>query len=283
MDRRGEFACSNEDLNQLQHNAVWGLRSNTHSIPEDCPQRDERFGWTGDAQIATRALLFNFDAVRFEEKWLRDHDDAASEMGYVPDVIPDKSPEDPADPTWSVTRVMLPWYCYRHDGDLGILREHYEGMRDYVDYWLSVADDGVLPGEYGKYGDWLAFENTDPEEPRRGLPHDLYNTAFLYQVTDTLAKVAEVLGNEADADRYRDRAETVADAFDDRFFDREAGVYGPGTQSSYAVPLFVGLVPDHEVEAVAANLAETVRADSGKLRTGFLGTRPLIHTLADHC
>ncbi|WP_436927977.1 family 78 glycoside hydrolase catalytic domain [Halosimplex amylolyticum] len=282
MDRRGEFACSNEDLNQVQHNAVWGLRGNTHSIPEDCPQRDERFGWTGDAQISTRALLFNFDAVRFDEKWLRDHDDAASQMGYVPDVIPDKSPEDPADPTWSITRVMIPWYCYRHDGDVGILREQYEGMRAYVDYWLDAAGDGVLAGEYGKYGDWLTFENADPEEPRRGLPHDLFNTAFLYQVTDTFAKIASVLDNEADAERYRDRAGSVAEAFVDRFFDAEAGEFGPGTQSSYAVPLFLGLVPEGEVEAVAANLAVKVRSDGGKLRTGFLGTRPLIHTLADH-
>lgn len=279
MDRRGEFSCSNEDLNQLQHNSVWGLRSNTHSIPEDCPQRDERFGWTGDAHISTRALLFNFDSIRFDEKWARDHDDVASEMGYVTDVIPNKAHEDPADPTWSITRVMVPWYLYRHDGDDGILREQYEGMRDYVDYWYSVTDDGILGDEYGKFGDWLAFENTDG---RRGLPHDLYNTAFLYQVTDTFAKIARVVGNETDAEQYRERAEHIAEAFDDEFFDPEAGEYGPGTQSSYSVPLFLGMVPDEHVEAVAANLAEKVRADGGKLKTGFLGTRPLIHTLADH-
>jgi alpha-L-rhamnosidase len=282
MDRRGEFACSNDELNQVQHNAVWGLRSNTHSIPEDCPQRDERFGWTGDGHISTRSLLFNFDSVRFDEKWTRDHDDAASPMGYVPDVIPDKKTESPADPTWSITRVMVPWYCYQHDGDERVLREHYEGMRDYLEYWHAVAEEGILGAEYGKYGDWLTFENADPEEPRRGLPHDLFNTAFLYQVTDTFAKIATVLGNDADAAAYRERAEAVADAFDEEFFDREAGVYGPGTQASYSVPLFLGLVPDDDRERVAANLAEKVRDDGGKLQSGFLGTRPLIHTLADH-
>ncbi|RDI69934.1 alpha-L-rhamnosidase [Halopelagius longus] len=279
MDRRGEFACSNEELNQLQHNAVWGLRSNTHSIPEDCPQRDERFGWTGDAHISTRSLLFNFDAVRFDEKWARDHDDVATEMGYVPDVIPNKAVEDPADPTWSITRVVVPWYLYLHDGDEGILREQYEGMREYVDYWYENTEDGILPDDYGKFGDWLAFENTDG---RRGLPHHLYNTAFLYQVVDTFAKVARVLGNETDAESYRERAEHVADAFNDRYFDPESGTYGPGTQSSYAVPLFLGMVPDDHVDRVAENLAEKVRSDGGKLRTGFLGTRPLIHTLATH-
>jgi len=282
MDRRGEFACSNPELNQVQHNAVWGLRSNTHSIPEDCPQRDERFGWTGDGHISTRSLLFNFDSVRFDEKWTRDHDDAASPMGYVPDVIPDKKTESPADPTWSITRVMLPWYLYQHDGDERVLREHYEGMREYLEYWHSVTEDGILGAEYGKYGDWLTFENADPDEPRRGLPHDLFNTAFLYQVTDTFAKVASVLGNDADVATFRERAEAVADAFDDEFFDPVTGTYGPGTQSSYSVPLFLGLVPADERERVAANLAEKVRDDGGKLQSGFLGTRPLIHTLADH-
>ncbi|WP_199693845.1 family 78 glycoside hydrolase catalytic domain [Halococcus sp. IIIV-5B] len=279
MDRRGEFRCSNEDLNQLQHNAVWGLRSNTHSIPEDCPQRDERFGWTGDAHISTRALLFNFDAIRFDEKWARDHDDVAADMGYVTDVIPNKASEDPADPTWSITRIMVPWYLYRHDGDGGILREQYEGMREYVDYWTGVAEDGIVPDEYGKYGDWLAFENTDG---RRGLPHDLFNTAFVYQVAETFAKIADVLGNDTDAANYRERAEYIEDAFNDHFFDPEASEYGPGTQSSYSVPLFLGMVPKEHAEQVAANLAKKVRKEGGKLQTGFLGTRPLIHTLADH-
>ena len=279
MDRRGEFACSNDDLNRVQHNAVWGLRGNAHSIPEDCPQRDERYGWTGDAQIATRAFLFNFDGVRFHEKWARDHEDAATEMGYVPDVIPNKSNEDLGDPTWTVTRVMLPWYLYLHDGDEAVLREHYEGMREFVDYWLSVTEDGLVPEDYGKFGDWLTFENADGW---RGLPYNLFNTAFVYQVVDTFAKIADRLGNETDRENYRERATEIADAFNEEFFDPEAGVYGPGTQSSYSVPLFLGLVPEAKVDLVAENLAEKVRSDGGKLQSGFLGTRPLIHTLAEH-
>ncbi|MFB6135411.1 MAG: family 78 glycoside hydrolase catalytic domain [Halobacteriaceae archaeon] len=279
MDRRGRFDCSNEDLAQVQHNAVWGLRGNTHSIPEDCPQRDERLGWTGDAQISARALLFNYDAARFHEKWMRDHDDAQSDLGYVSDVIPNQVEEIPADPTWSVTRVVIPWYLYRHDGDRAVLERHYESMREYVDYWHGVTEDGVLPSEYGKYGDWLAFENTDG---RRGLPHDLFNTAFHHQVLDTFAKVADALGNESDAETYRRRADDVREAFHAEFYDAEAGVYGPGTQSSFAVPLFLGLVPDAEVDRVVENLVEKVEADGGTLRSGFLGTRPLIHALADH-
>jgi len=278
MDRRGRFDCSDPDLRGVQHNAVWGLRGNTHSIPEDCPQRDERLGWTGDAQIATRALLFNFDGVRFHEKWARDHDDCQAPLGHVGDVIPNAVEEVPADPTWSVTRVMLPWYLYLHDGDRRVLERHYEAMRRYVDYWHDRTEEGVLPERYGKYGDWLAFENA---EGRVGKPHDLFNTAFHYQVTDTFADVASVLGREADAERYRTRAETVKAAFNDAFLYPAEPTYGPGTQSALAVPLFLGLVPDAHEEAVAAALAGKVEAD-GHLLTGFLGTRPLVLTLAEH-
>ncbi|MFB6150909.1 MAG: family 78 glycoside hydrolase catalytic domain [Haloarculaceae archaeon] len=279
MDRTGEFACANDDLNRVQHNAVWGLRGNTHSVPEDCPQRDERFGWTGDAQIANRALLYNFEAVRFDEKWLADHADAASPMGYVPDVIPTKDAEDPADPSWSVTRVMLPWYCYLHYGDERVLRDHFEGMCDYVDYWHGVGDGPLVPGSYGKYGDWLALERADD---RRGRPVDLFLSAFHYQATDTLARVADVLGNDAAAATYRERADAVAAAFNERYFDAEAAAYGPGTQATYAVPLFLGLVPDAATDRVVANLVGKVESDGRALRTGFLGTRPLLHALADH-
>jgi len=279
MDRRGEFACSNDDLNQVQHNAVWGLSGNAHSIPEDCPQRDERFGWTGDAQIAARSLAFNFDAARLHEKWARDHDDAASDVGHVPDVIPNKAPENPGDPTWTITRVVIPWYRYRHDGDERHLAEQYEGMREHVEYWLSVTEDALVPGAYGKFGDWLAFENTDG---RRGLPYDLFTTAFVYQITDIFAKIADVLDNASDADRYHQGANRLREAFNDEFFDPTEGRYRPGTQASYAVPLFLGLVPEEHVETVAAGLAEKVRSDGGTLKTGFLGTRPLIQTLAEH-
>jgi len=279
MDRRGEFACSNDDLNQVQHNAVWGLAGNAHSIPEDCPQRDERFGWTGDAQIAARSLAFNFDAARFHEKWARDHDDAASDLGYAPDVIPNKAPENPGDPTWTITRVVIPWHRYRHDGDERILEEQFEGMREHVEYWLSVTENDLVPGAYGKFGDWLAFENTNG---RRGLPYDLFTTAFVYQITDILSKIADVLDNDGDAARYREWADRLRTAFNEEFFEPAAGRYRPGTQASYAVPLFLGLVPEDHVETVAAGLAEKVRSDGGKLKTGFLGTRPLIQTLAEH-
>ncbi|WP_313692396.1 family 78 glycoside hydrolase catalytic domain [Halorarum halobium] len=279
LDRIGSFDCSNTDLRQVQRNAMWGLRGNVHSVLTDCPQRDERFGWTGDNHIAGRSLMFNFDAALFYEKWMNDHADVQSDHGYVADTIPYGYGSTPEDPTWGITQVTIPWHLYRHYGDRGVLKRHYERMRRYVDYWDEQSNDGIIPDKYGKYGDWLAFENADG---RRGLPFDLFNSAFHYHTTNLFAKIATTLGNEADAATYRRRAEHIADAINNEFFRADEARYGPGTQASYTVPLFVGLVPDEHVNDVATRLAETVRSDGCKLKTGFLGTRPLLHTLVDH-
>lgn len=275
----GDFDCSNEDLVRLQRNAERGLRGNLHSVITDCPQRDERFGWTGDNHIVARSVLCNFDAALFYEKWLDDHADIRSEHGYIADTIPYGYGTIPEDPTWGITQVTVPWHLYQQRGDVGALERHYEGMRRYVDYWYSVSEDGIIPAEYANYGDWLAFENADGN---RGRPFELFTTAFQYHTTNLFAKIARVLDNEADAERYAARATAMRDAFNDAFFDPETAQYRSGTQASYAVPLYLGLVPDEHVDAVAANLAEKVRSDGGKLQTGFLGTRPLIHTLVDH-
>jgi len=279
----GSFECSNEDLNRVQHAARWSLKGNVHGIPTDCPQRAERFGWTGDAHLAANALAFNFDTARFHEKWTDDHDDTQSAHGYVADTIPYGIGSMPGDPTWTATRVLIPWTLYRHNGDERVLRRHYEGMRRYVDFWYSLTEDGTVPRRYGNYGDWLAFEAQDTIDERRGTPFDLFNTAYHYRVTEVLSRVAGLLGHDADAARYEEHSDGIADAFHDRFFDSDAGRYTPGTQAAQAVPLFFDLVPDEDVAGVVEYLAQKVREeDDGKLRTGFLGTRALIHALADY-
>ena len=279
VDPIGTFDCSNDDLSQVQENAEWGLRGNIHGVITDCPQRDERFGWTGDNHIAARALCYNFDSAIFFEKWMGDHEDIRSDHGYIADTIPYGYGTIPEDRTWGITQVTIPWHLYRQYGDISVLERHYEGMRRYINFWQSESDDGYLSDEYGNYGDWLAFENNDG---RRGLPLDLYNTAFHYHTTNLFATIADVLDRTGDAQQYGAIAEQIKKTFTAKFFDDDAGCYGPGTQSSYAVPLFVGLVPPENVDRVAENLAEKVLDDGGKLQTGFLGTRPLIHTLVDH-
>jgi len=214
---------------------------------------------------------------------MRDHDDDQSRHGYLSDTVPHATGRRPADPAWAVTRVFIPWHLYQHYGDRHVLREHYDGMRRYVEYWLSVADErGLVPGEYGYYGDWLAFEEQADHDERVGEPRTLFNTAYQYRAVALLAAIADELGNDADATRFSKRAETIATAFNDRFLDPDTAEYEPGSQAAQAVPLHFGIVPDEREDDVASTLAETVRDDDGRLMTGFLGTPALVHALADY-
>ncbi|WP_436907727.1 family 78 glycoside hydrolase catalytic domain [Halosimplex marinum] len=279
FDDAGAFACSNEDLTAVQSNARWGLRSNAHSVPTDCPQRDERMGFTGDGHIAARALQYNFDAARFHGKWTRDHRDAQSRHGYVPSKCPHGRLPADADPSWTVSLLAVPWHRYRFYGDESVLRRSYESFRRYVEYWESVAEDDLLPDDRAGFGDWVALENTDG---RRGEPTDFFTNAYYYRSVYLLAKIAGALGVDEHAGHYAERAAAIADAFNDRYFDADAAAYEARTQAAYALPVFFGIAPDDRVDDVVANLVEKVHADGRKLKTGFLGTRPLLSVLSDH-
>lgn len=288
-DQTGSFACSNEDLNQVQDNAVWSLRANAMGYPTDCPQRDERLGWTGDVHLNVHSDFYNFgNANRFHEKWIHDHNDnqELNQEGYVTDTIPlvGSSVRGPADPNWGKTRVIIPWRMYLQTGDESILEDSYEGMRDYVDYWHEQTENNILPEEELTYGDWLAFEG-QPEDDERAVQTDpaLYNTFAHYQITNIFAKAATALERDDNAQVYRERADAIAEAFHEEFFNPETNNYGTGTQTTYALALFAGIVPDEHEEVVAETLAEKIRTeDDGKLQTGFIGTRPLLFALVEY-
>lgn len=291
FDQTGSFACSNENLNQVQHNAVWGLRSNGMSHPTDCAQRDERFGFTGDVNQNVHSDFYNFsNANRFHEKWILDHNDNQDlhQEGYVTNILPvvEGGETSPADPNWGRSRVIMPWRMYLQTGDKSILKESYQGMRNYVDYWLNRTENNILPAEFGSFGDWLAFEGRPEEGDDRYAQTNnqaLFNTGTQYQVTDLFAKAAGALGHNNDKETYRERADAIAEAFHREFYNPNANSYGTGTQTTYAQPLFLGIVPENHDEAVANSLAEKIRTeDDGKLLTGFLGTRPLIYSLVDY-
>lgn len=276
FEERGSFSCSNDQLNQVQHNAKWGLRSNAHGIPTDCPQRDERMGWTGDAHMAANADLYNYDVPRFYEKWMRDHADSQAESGAQADTVPWAYGGKPGDPNWGKTQVVIPWFTYRHTGDERLLETFYDDMKAYVDFWHRQANNHIIPGSYTLYGDWLA-----PEGPR--IDPSLVATFAHYQTTEMVAKAAEVLGKTNDAKTYRKRTDAIAAAFNREFFDPKTNTYGSGAQKSFALPIYLDIVPDGHEGAVLKTFAEKIQTeDGGKLMTGFVATRPLIYGLADH-
>lgn len=280
---RGSFDCANDDIRAVQHAAEWSLRGNSMGVPTDCPQRSERCGWTCDAYVSAPALFYNFEAARFYEKWVTDLADVQSRNGFVPDTAPFAHGTRPGDPSWTLAQLLIPWNLYQFEGDRSFLAARYDGMRRYVDAWHRMAVDGILPAEYGNYGDWLALEQQHDLEPRVGQPIDLFNTAAYYRMTDLLGRIASILDNDVDARRYEARAERIAETFNDRYLDEAAKMYEPGSQAANAIPLHYGIAPPRVDEAVAATLARRVReVDDGQLRTGWIGTPALIHALVDY-
>lgn len=269
----GSFSCSNQELNAVQGASEWSLRSNSHGLPTDCPTREKR-GWGGDAHITAPAQLYSFESERFWEKWLRDLDDNQGNDGSQSDNVPFQDFTRPADQNWGKVQVTIPWFLYQYTGDESILREHYQNMKEYVDFRSTLAVDGLMPGATAQYGDWLALEGSD---------RTLVATYGYHQASDLFAKIAAVLGKDGDAATYRQQANDIAAALNRVFFDEQNHVYANGSQTEQALPLFAGIVPDEHEQAVAETLVEKIRSeDSGKLQTGFVGTRPLLFVLSEY-
>lgn len=285
----GTFECSNALINQLQHNVVWGQKGNFVDVPTDCPQRDERLGWTGDAQVFTRTACFNMNVAAFFTKWLRDLSADQRSNGsatfVVPDVISKAAPDGLAIFTgagaaaWSDAAVICPWTIYLCYGDTRLLEEQYESMAGWVEYMRGVADEDYIWRRGFQFGDWLDYRGRDDRMPAPVTNNELIATAFFAYSADLLANVARVLGKTTDAKSYADLAHRVKAAFNDEFVTPQGRV-GPNTQTGYALALHFDLLPEQMRPTVAERLAEEVRQTHFHLTTGFVGTPYLCHVLS---
>ena len=283
--RTGSFETSNPLLNQLQHNIIWGQRGNFLDVPTDCPQRDERLGWTGDAQVFARTASFNHDTAAFYTKWLKDVAFDQEDDGAVPFVIPNilshKTRQGAAASAgWADVAVVLPWIVYQSYGDKRILEEQYPSMKGWVEYMRKQAGDKYIWSSGFSFGDWLAFATTNPDYPGATTDKDLIQTAYFARSTALLAKTAEVLGKKEDAAEYNSLEEKIKAAFQKEFVTPN-GRLSSNTQTAYALALAFELLPEAQRAQAAARLAEDVKK-FGHLTTGFLGTPLLFQTLSDH-
>jgi alpha-L-rhamnosidase len=294
MAPAGELETSKPLVNQLQHNIVWGQKGNFLDVPTDCPQRDERLGWTGDAQVFSPTAAFNMDVAGFFTKWLGDVAADQYEDGSIPHVIPNVLPDSvtyvaenrsarrrPAGAAgWADAAVIIPWEIYRSYGDQRILEQQYDSMARWVGYEKSRAgDDLIWDGDF-HFGDWLAY--AAPPGEARAYPGattgtDLLATAFFAHSTDLVARTARILGKTEDAARYAQQFSRIKEAFV-REYVTATGRVGENTQTAYAVALQFDLLPEALREAAAKRLAEDVRRRK-HLTTGFLGTPYLCHVL----
>jgi alpha-L-rhamnosidase len=280
----GEFETSSQLINQLQRNIVWGQKGNFLDVPTDCPQRDERLGWTGDAQVFARTASFNMDVAAFFTKWLKDVAADQYENGSIPYVIPDVlgSPEKPAGGSagWADAAVIIPWTIYLSYGDKRILAEQYNSMVRWVEYMRTRAgDDYIWDGDF-HFGDWLAFASTTPDYPGATTGKDLIATAFFAHSTDLLQRTAHILGKPEDEARYSKLFSEIKSAFR-REFVTEDGRVGENTQTAYALALQFELLPADLRPVAAKRLAREVR-ERRHLTTGFLGTPYLCHVLTHY-
>lgn len=279
MERTGDIQTSDPLLNQLHHNILWGMKGNFLDVPTDCPQRDERLGWTADAQIFSRTASYLMDTDTFFTKWLRDLAKDQRKDGGVPHVIPNieegreegnwllsQSPHSAA--AWADAAVIIPWNMYLMYGDKDVLRQQYDSMKGWIDFMTAHSKDYMWTFMM-QLGDWVAL---DAEEGSYfgATPTDLICNAYYAYSTDLFVKTAESLGKE-EADRYRELRDHIVEKFQETYFDKD-GFMTAQTQTAHIVALYFGLTPKRYIRQTAQRLKELLDKEGGHLVTGFVGT-----------
>lgn len=289
MVRGGHFSCSDARVNKLFKNIVWGMKGNFIDIPTDCPQRDERLGWTGDAQVFINTACRLYDTGMFFKKWLADMRSEQHDDGGIPHVIPDIFEAVPAEKRsipsasatgWADAAVICPWELYLQYGNRSFLSDNYDMMRRWVAYMEQHAADGLIWDSGFHFGDWLAL---DGEEGSYfgATPNDLTATAFYANSVKIMEQSAAVLQLAEDEAYYHELHDQIVRAFSTRFL-REDGSLTVQTQTAHVLALHFDLVPERCVPGIIENLVTLIEKADMHLNTGFLGTPYLCDVLTDH-
>lgn len=274
----GQLETSNQLINQINTNVTWGQRGNFFTVPTDCPQRDERLGWMGDAQIFAPTANFNMHLDRYWTKWMFDIFDGQHETGWVHDVSPAVVVGGPSKPGWGDACVIIPWETYRYYGNRRIIDENFDQMKAWVDYMHRKSEDLIYiwdeagNGWHG-YGDWIAVEPT---------PSGPIGTAYFAYTARLLSKMANITGRSNEAAFYGNLADDIARAYHTRYWDPQLLNYPGGTQTASLLPLAFHLTPKETVPQVVKNLVENVKAKDVHPTTGFLGTGYILPMLTRH-
>jgi len=279
MRPTGSFSSSDPLINQLQHNIQWGQRGNFLDVPTDCPQRDERLGWTGDAQAFSRTAAFNFDVHNFFSKWLKDVAADQRADGAVPWVIPQVLlPAKAASAGWADVATIVPWNMWLAYGDRRILEDQYPSMRAWVEFMRAQSKNNLWNTGF-HFGDWLFYSITDDNDGRSAIT-DKYLIAqcFFAHSTQLLLNAAQVLGKKDDVATYSDLLNKVKAAFLNEYVTPNGRPLSP-TQTAYVLALQFDMLPEVQRTQAAKNLAANIKSYGDHLTTGFLGTPHLCHVL----
>lgn len=283
--RAGYFSCSNTMLNQLYKNINRSHISNMHGVPTDCPQRDERCGWMGDAYIFAQASIFNRDMAAFYNKWVIDIMDAQSDRGTFPDIAPHPFAYEKhftGVPGWADAAIQVPYMLYQNYGNKEILRDHFEAYELYIENIRKNNSDFIWRNGLGNnYGDWLNGNTLKAEGfPTTGaeIPSEVFSTIMFYNSTNNLSKMARTLGKNKKADYYANLAIDIKMAFSKEFVDANGKIEGDA-QSCYALALHYNIFPNDMEENFEKRMIDKFIPYDGRMNTGFHSTLPLMKEL----
>lgn len=268
----GTFETSNSLINKIWQATNNAYLSNLFGYPTDCPHR-EKNGWTGDGHIAIETALYNFDGITVYEKWLADHRDEQQPNGVLPAIIPTSGWgyhwANGLD--WTSTIAIIPWSMYEFYGDSRLLRDCYESIKRYVDHVTDRYPDGLT--DWG-LGDWVPVKSKTPVE--------FTSSVYYYVDAMILARAAKLFGKQDDHVKYTALAGKIRKAVNDKYLDRETGLYGEGVQTELSVPLQWEIVPGEYRQQVADHLAKRVIADGKHIDVGLLGSKAILNALSEN-
>ena len=290
MGDTGTFECSNQDINQLQHNIKWGMKGNFVDIPTDCPQRNERLGWTGDAQIFCRTASYLMNTYQFYRKWLKDVGADQTPKGGVPHVIPDiltghekgdwlLSQGTHSAAAWADVVVIIPWTLYLTYGDLDILRTQFHSMKKWVDFMKTHAVDYIWNYKL-QFGDWVALDAKEGSY-FGATPNDLTCTAYFAYTTRIFVKICHALGRMDEEKEYQNLYHKIVKKYQKCFMNKN-GIMKVKTQTAHIISLYFDLVPSENKTIVVQGLKKLLDKENGHLVTGFVGTPYFCFALSEN-
>ena len=282
----GSFETSNEIINAVYHNAYWGIRGNYRSMPTDCPQRDERMGWTGDRTTGNYGESYIFDNHQLYAKWLMDAEDSQWDNGSLPNVIPPYWRGYTDNMTWPGAVVTATDMLYTRFGDEEPIRQHYDALKKWM---LHMKNDymrgGLMPRD--TYGDWCmppeSLELIHSNDPTRITDATVLSTPFYCYLCGKMAKFAEVLGVDEDVAFFNQEITTSTVAFNDKYFNRVTGVYANNTVTANILPLWFGMVPKGLEDKVMQSIVDKTENEcGGHVSTGVVGIQQLMRCLTEY-
>lgn len=281
MKKTGSFTTSHSGINQLQSNIEWSQRDNFLDIPTDCPQRDERLGWTGDAQVFSNTAMFNFQTQNFFRKWLHDLASEQSEEFGVPHIVPNILGDQPGAAAWSDAATIVPWNLYKNYGDKRILVEQFDSMKGWVDFISSnVGENGLWQTGF-QYGDWLALDKEESSDRTGATDRYFVANAYYLKSTEIVKKAAEVLGYNHQMEKYQELYDKTLQAFRKEYIT-STGRLVSETQTACVLALEFNLAEEKDRLTILKTLKKNIAEHKNHLSTGFVGTPYLCKVLSEN-